>query len=148
MRGRGGTWSDVMIEMGGVLLAASLTTRLDWSRVYQFILIASVLGLSRLGMQTVHEAGHVLLAWACGETVSKVVLHPLAISRTDVSHEFHPLLVTRGGPVLGSVIPLAALGIARARRSGVSRFFAGFCLIANGLYMSIGSFRGIGDAGD
>jgi hypothetical protein len=29
-----------------------------------------------------------------------------------------------------------------------ARFFAGFCLLANGLYLGVGSFEGIGDAGD
>jgi hypothetical protein len=28
------------------------------------------------------------------------------------------------------------------------RFFAGFCLLANGLYLGVGSFNAIGDAGD
>jgi hypothetical protein len=28
------------------------------------------------------------------------------------------------------------------------RFFAGFCLIANGAYLGVGSFDGVGDAGD
>jgi hypothetical protein len=125
-----------------------LMLRVDRGRIDQLVLIASLLGLSWLGMQVVHETGHVLLAWVSGETVSKVVLHPLAISRTDVSHDYHPLLVTWGGPVLGSVIPLVALGHARARRSGVFPFFAGFCLIANGLYIGMGWFWGIGDAGD
>jgi hypothetical protein len=120
----------------------------EGSRINQLVLIASLLGLSWLGMQVVHESGHVLLGWACGETVSKVVLHPLTISRTDVSHEFHPLLVTWGGPILGSLVPLVALGVTRARRSGVFPFFAGFCLIANGLYIGVGSFWGIGDTGD
>ena len=30
----------------------------------------------------------------------------------------------------------------------VLRFFAGFCLIANGAYLAIGSIDGIGDAGE
>jgi hypothetical protein len=54
-------------------------------RLFQVILIAATLCLSWLGMMIVHELGHVLLAWASGETIFKVVLHPLAISRTDVS---------------------------------------------------------------
>ncbi len=74
-------------------------------RTYQMILVASTLSLSWLGMQVVHEAGHVLLAWTSGETVHRVVLHPLTISRTDASHDRHPPLVAWGGP-------LAALGLA------------------------------------
>ena len=32
--------------------------------------------------------------------------------------------------------------------SFVLRFFAGFCLIANGLYIGLGSFAAIGDCGE
>jgi hypothetical protein len=102
-------------------------------------------------MQIVHELGHVLGAWAGGETVNKVVLHPLMISRTDASHERHPLLVVWGGPILGSLLPLVVLVITRFIRSGVSylfQFFAGFCLVANGAYVGVGSFGGVGDAGE
>jgi hypothetical protein len=102
-------------------------------------------------MQIVHELGHVLTAYASGEAISKIILHPLVISRTDVSHDRHPLLVVWGGPALGTLLPLALLAVARALRCGLCyliQFFAGFCLIANGLYLGVGSFGGVGDAGD
>src|SRR4051812_5579227 len=103
------------------------------SRVYQFLPIASAPAFSRLGMQAVHEPGRDLGAWAGVETVSKVALHPLMISRTDASHDRHPLLVVWGGPILGSLLPLAVLGITRLIGSGflyLIQFFAGFCLVA------------------
>jgi hypothetical protein len=121
------------------------------SRLYQLTLIASTLGYCWLGMQIVHEFGHVLAAYAVGETVNKVILHPLVISRTDVSHDRHPLLVIWSGPVLGSLLPLVFLAVARALRSSLFylfQFFAGFCLLANGVYLGVGSFGGVGDAGD
>jgi hypothetical protein len=121
------------------------------SRLYQITLIASALALCWLGMQVVHEVGHVLGAWAGGEEVYRVVLHPLTISRTDASHERHPLLVVWGGPLVGVLFPVAALaviGLIRPRWSYLPRFFAGFCLIANGVYLGVGSFGGVGDAGD
>jgi hypothetical protein len=121
------------------------------SRLFQTLLIASTLVLSWLGMQIVHELGHVLGAWAGGETVNKVVLHPLTISRTDASHERHPLLVVWCGPIVGSLLPLVVLGITRLIGSGVFylfQFFAGFCLVANGAYLGAGSFGGVGDAGE
>jgi hypothetical protein len=105
------------------------------NRLYRITPVASTVGLSWLGMQVVHEVGHVLAAWACGEEVYRVVLHPLAISRTDTSHERHPLLVIWGGPLIGVLLPLGALGLsklARPRLVYMFRFFAGFCLIANG----------------
>ena len=121
------------------------------NRFFQIILILSTLILSWLWMMIVHEFGHVVLAWLCGETISKVVLHPLAISRTDSTHNNHPLLVIWAGPALGSLIPLAsflAAGCLRFRFVYLCRFFAGFCLIANGAYLGVGSFSSIGDAGD
>ena len=120
-------------------------------RLYQFTLIASTFGYCWLGMQIVHELGHVLMAYSVGETVKKVALHPLIISRTDVSHDRHSLLVIWGGPALGSLLPLVLMVLARLLRGGLLylfQFFAGFCLIANGVYLGVGSFGGVGDAGD
>src|SRR3954447_6936976 len=104
-------------------------TTMQMGRLYQAILIASILSLSWLGMQIVHELGHVLAAWAGGETVYRVVLHPLVISRTDTSHDRHSLLVVWGGPVIGVLLPLGVLGLSKllqSRWSYLLRFFAGF----------------------
>jgi len=120
-------------------------------RLGQLALIVSTFGFCWLGMQVVHELGHVVAGWAGGETVDRVVLHPLAISRIDVSHDRHPLLVVWGGPVVGSLLPLGLLAVAWSLRLNpvyLFRFFAGFCLIANGAYLGVGSFVGVGDAGD
>lgn len=103
------------------------------------------------GMQVVHEAGHALAAWATGGHVERVVLWPWTISRTDVSPNPQPLVVVWGGPILGIAIPLFAWGVlayCRWQWAHVARFFAGFCLVANGLYLGIGSIDGIGDAGE
>jgi hypothetical protein len=120
-------------------------------RLHQAVLIGSTLGISWLGMQVVHELGHVLAAWVGGETVHRVVLHPLAISRTDASLDRNPLLVIWGGPVVGVLLPLILLAGTTWLLPGLAflpRFFAGFCLIANGVYIGIGSFEGVGDSGD
>ena len=120
-------------------------------RFYQLTLIASILCLSWLGMMIVHEFGHVVMAWAGGEMVSKVILHPLVISRTDTSQEKHPLLVIWGGAVLGSLVPVSVWVLVKAFRLRfvyLFQFFAGFCLIANGCYLGVGSFFAVGDAGD
>jgi hypothetical protein len=90
------------------------------NRSYQIMLIGSTLALCWLGMQVVHEIGHVVAAWVSGEEVHRVVLHPLTISRTDTSHERHPLLVVWGGPLVGVLFPvaaLAAMGFIRPRWS-------------------------------
>ena len=117
----------------------------------QAILIGSTVLGSWLGMQAVHEAGHVLGAWATGGRVDRVVLHPLTISRTDLADNPRPLAVAWAGPVVGAIAPVLAWGVwAAARLPGayVLRFFAGFCLLANGLYLGVGSFDGVGDCGD
>ncbi|WP_165246750.1 M50 family metallopeptidase [Paludisphaera soli] len=117
----------------------------------QLALIGSTLGASWLGMQVVHEFGHVLAAWADGGSVDRVLLHPLALSRTDVSGVRRPALVAWAGPLLGSAIPVAGWAVARGLRlvlAYLPRFFAGFCLVANGAYLGVGAFGGEGDAGD
>jgi Peptidase M50B-like len=118
---------------------------------HQIILISSTILGSWLGMQAVHESGHVLGAWLTGGRVARVVLHPLTISRTDLAENPHPLVVVWAGPVVGIVVPLmlwAATAVARAPGAFVLRFFAGFCLLANGLYIGVGSFDRIGDCGE
>ena len=102
-------------------------------------------------MQIVHEFGHVVTAWASGGHVVGIVLHPLQISRTDVAPNPSPLLVAWAGPLLGIALPCAGWAIARFSeiKSGyLFRFFAGFCLIANGAYIGAGVFDPVGDAAD
>jgi hypothetical protein len=121
------------------------------NRAWQVLLIVSVLGLSWLGMMAVHELGHVFNAWLSGGQVVHLVLYPLAISRTDVAPNPHPQFVAWGGAMLGTAAPLVLLVIGRLanfRYSYLLAFFAGFCCLANGLYLAVGSFAGIGDAGD
>jgi hypothetical protein len=121
------------------------------NRLLQLLLIATFLPLCWFGMMAVHELGHVIGAYATGGRVARVVLHPLAISRTDLAHNPHPLIVAWSGPVIGVLLPLVVLGVFRlAGLPGryLVRFFAGFCLIANGAYLGAGAWAGIGDAGD
>jgi hypothetical protein len=115
-------------------------------------------------MMAVHEAGHVLGAWATGGTVRYVELRPWRISRTDVMPNPSPLVVAWAGPMVGVIVPSVLWGIVRVvslplahpPRTGdgnwklarLLRFFAGFCLIANGAYLAFGSFDKVGDAGD
>ncbi len=101
-------------------------------------------------MQAVHESGHVAGALLTGGQVARVLLNPLTISRTDLAKNPHPLAVVWAGPVVGVLAPLVVwLAAARLQAGGcyVLRFFAGFCLIANGAYLAVGSFDGIGDCG-
>jgi len=120
------------------------------NRLHQWILIASTIVASWLGMEAVHESGHVVGAWLTGGRVARVVLYPLTISRTDLAENPHPLAVVWAGPIVGAVAPLLLWGAAVAMRLAgafLLRFFAGFCLIANGFYIGVGSFGRIGDCG-
>ena len=120
-------------------------------RLRQSVLILSTLVVSWLGMQAVHELGHVLGAAITGGRVARVVLHPLTISRTDVTENPHPLLVVWAGPIAGVILPLLlCVGVSRFNPNAafLPRFFAGFSLLANGLYISIGSFDRVGDCGE
>src|SRR5688572_11187264 len=117
-------------------------------RAQQTLLIGSTILASWLGMQAVHEFGHMCGAWLTGGQVRRVVLHPLTISRTDLAVNPQPLVVVWAGPIFGVLVPLAIWLIAAAclfPGASVLRFFAGFCLVANGLYIGIGSFEGAGD---
>lgn len=122
-------------------------------RLAQVILITSTLIASWLAMMCIHEFGHVLHAWLTSGHVQRVVLHPLRFSRTDVSPNPCPLLVAIGGCLWGSLVPLLLwLTLRRiARVRGVAfllRFFAGFCLLANGAYLASVLLTPVGDAGD
>ncbi|MDB5389098.1 MAG: hypothetical protein JWM11_4744 [Planctomycetaceae bacterium] len=120
-------------------------------RFHQCLLVGSFIPLCWLGMQVVHELGHIVAAIATGGRVAKVVLHPLAISRTDVDPNPEPLIVVWAGPLMGVLLPLliwAASHFGRVPGTFLIRFFAGFCLMANGAYIGAGSLDGIGDAGD
>jgi hypothetical protein len=119
-------------------------------RTFQVLLIASFVAFSWLGFMVVHEFGHVIAGALSGATLSRIVLHPLQISWSMFAPNPHPQFVAWGGLVFGVLLPLALLALARVVRApGVYlfQFFAGFCLVANGVYMLIDAFDRSGDAG-
>jgi hypothetical protein len=112
------------------------------------LLIAATLIASWLGMQAVHELGHVAGAFATGGRVERVVLDPLSLSRTDLADNPSPLAVAWAGPLVGVLLPLTIWTFAAAIQMPLrylARFFAGFCLVANGVYIGSGVFGGMGD---
>ena len=120
------------------------------NRLPQIVLIGTFISFSWLAMQAVHELGHVGGGLATGGRIAKVVLHPLTISQTDMGLNPHPLIEVWSGAIIGAILPLAVFLIAawfRCPAVYLFRFFAGFCLVANGAYLGIGSLVGIGDAG-
>jgi hypothetical protein len=99
----------------------------------------------------VHESGHVAVTLLLGGTVEHVILHPLTISQTVRSGSRSPLCDCWAGPLLGAALPAAAWLAARRWCPGSAaelRLFAGFCLLANGVYLGLGWIDRIGDAGE
>ena len=120
-------------------------------RFHQLVFVFSFVALSWYVTMSLHELGHVLGAALTGGSVQRVVLHPLAISRTDVSPNPHPAIVVWFGPLAGCLLPLVALALIPASfrvARHIVRFVAGFSLIANGAYISIGSFGRVGDCAE
>jgi hypothetical protein len=124
-------------------------------RFQKIILCLTTLLLSWYLMQVVHELGHAAGAWLTGGRVTKIVLHPLEISRTDVRPNPQPAIVVWAGPLVGVALPVLIWLVSwmTARKLNplvikVAQFFAGFCLIANGAYIAFGSFARIGDCGE
>ena len=130
-----------------------------WSKRRE-VLLTSTLGLllgiitviwSWYAMMIVHELGHVVGAVATGGRVTRVVLELDSFSRTDVDPNPNPMAVVWAGPLAGVLLPMLLWLIVRPvwREGGVLlRFWAGFCLIANGAYIGVGSLERVGDAGD
>jgi len=121
------------------------------NRLHQALLIATFMPLCWLAMMAAHELGHVAGAVATCGRIERVVLYPLTVSRTDVSPNPSPLFVAWGGPIVGVVLLLTVFVIAKLGKftwAYLFQFFVGFCLIANGPYIGIGSFGKIGDAGE
>ncbi len=118
-------------------------------RIPQLVLVTATLITAWLWMQAVHELGHVLHAWATGGKVQQVILHPATISYTDVRPNPHPLVVAWGGVIWGSALPVVAwlvASVALPKFAWLLKFFAGFCLIANGIYLAAAFWQPVGDA--
>jgi hypothetical protein len=104
-----------------------------------------------LWMMALHEVGHVAATLLLGGEVERVIWHPLEISATFRRGSASPVLDTWAGPLAGVVLPLALWGLGGCfwrPAAAYLRFFAGFCLIANGAYMAAGASAGVGDGGD
>lgn len=119
-------------------------------RFHQALLLISMLILSWLGMLALHMTGHLIYAALSGAEVYQAQLHPLSPSAEPrMFANPSPLLVAWGGSIWGAAIPLLILWVVRASRPNLAylaTFFAGFCLVANGAHLAIGTFIPAGDA--
>jgi hypothetical protein len=112
---------------------------------------ALVVVLSWYLMMVFHELGHVVSVTINGGTIDRVILRPWTFSQTIRSGSRHEALDIWAGPLFGIAIPLVLSLVARrvaGRLVGFVQFFAGFCLIANGVYLGVGWTAGVGDAGE
>ncbi|MCR9202377.1 MAG: hypothetical protein NXI04_27360 [Planctomycetaceae bacterium] len=112
-----------------------------------------------MGMQIVHEFGHVAGGLMTGGRVAAVVLDPLTISRSDFAVNPQPHITVWCGPVLGVLLPLLFWGLcvsgttagrppwAQKKVGRMAAFFSGFCLVGNGGYLLFGGLDGVGDCG-
>ena len=119
--------------------------------VRRVILAGVILYGSWLAMMAVHELGHVLHATASGGRVVDVSLPLAGFSQTIVHPSPHEHFVVWGGPLWGAALPViasAGVRLFRKRVPALLRFFAGFCLVANGVYIGVGWTHHAGDAGD
>jgi hypothetical protein len=101
-------------------------------------------------MMLVHESGHILAAVVSGGRVTHVEWPVWGFSRTDVSPNPHSLFVAWAGPLFGAAMPLLlswSLRISK-RRALVAEIFSAFCLLANGIYLSVGTMGRVGDTAD
>jgi len=115
----------------------------------RWIFILLFLTACWFGMQAVHELGHILAAWSSGATVVQVRMLP--ISWTETANVESPLFVYGAGAVVGTVLPVLFWWTAcrlQWTMAYLFRFFAGFCLVANGAYIGCDfSVTGPSDAG-
>jgi hypothetical protein len=119
-------------------------------RLPQIVLIFTFLPLSWYGMMAVHELGHVIGGVIGGGRVLLVRLPLLGFSETVVDTP-RPLVERAAGPVVGALLPVAGWGVMQLLQwpgRMLARWFAGFCLIANGAYLGVGWIIRAGDAGD
>ena len=120
-------------------------------RFHQLLFAVSLVALGWLAMMAVHEPAmrrrhrH---RRRCSTRRSPSA-HDLANAASPRNPR--PAIVVWLGPIVGCALPLAVSAMIPQRHSFVGKvagFFAGFCLIANGAYLSIGAFDRVGDCGE
>ena len=118
-------------------------------RFHRAIFLLLFLTACWFGMLAVHELGHVLAAWSSGAAVQQVVLFPASYTVT-VNVEY-PLFIYGAGALVGALCPVllwSCVRLFRPQTAHLFRFFAGFCLAANGAYIGCDfSIIGPTDAG-
>ena len=100
---------------------------------------AILLAIAWCVMTFTHEAGHILVGWACGGRLVHAELAPWQLPHSHIDPDPRPLVTLWGGPILGILIPLS---LASLLRYSVAGFVATFCLLANGSYLALAWITG------
>lgn len=90
-------------------------------------------------MALCHELGHVLVGVLEGAKLIVLEIRPWHLPHSIHAADRFPSLTLWGGPVLGSLVPLA---VALVFRRPALWFVAWFCVVANSLYLLLGYFTG------
>lgn len=108
------------------------------------VFVVAALTASWLAMTALHECGHVLNAWLSGGRVTHIELPPRGLGHTQVSPNPSPRFVAWGGALWGTFLGTSPILFVRRPElaNWLTRFFAGFCLVANGAYVGSGCFFG------
>jgi APA family basic amino acid/polyamine antiporter len=139
------------IAAAALLYAAAFRDNARWSPG-AVLTLTTALVFCWYAMQIIHELGHVLAALATGGSVAAVHLPLVGFSRTDAASDA-PRWLVLGGPIFGSLAPIAALLALRWLGRGqhtlpLAGALAGFCLLANGVYLASAIVDPVGDAQD
>ena len=81
-----------------------------------------------------HEAGHLVGGWLGGATLVEADLRPWRLPYSIHRPDPRPLMTLWSGPVLGVAMPVSAALTARHRWAW---FVADFCVLANGVYLTV-----------
>ena len=103
------------------------------------------------GMVLLHELGHVAALVLSGGEVDYVRVSPIDFGFTARASDPHPLIATWGGPLLGcafTMVILLLVAFAAPRFIATALLLVVVAFLANGMYLAVGVFSGVGDAGD
>lgn len=93
-----------------------------------------LLAISWSVMTFLHESGHIVAGWYAGGRLVEADLFPWKLPYSLFEPDPQPLLRLWGGPILGSLIPIAFGVIVRNHSVW---FVSYFCLLANGVYLAL-----------
>jgi hypothetical protein len=96
-----------------------------------------LLAWSWVVMTVTHELGHVVGGWAAGAELAVLEIRPWHLPHSLFARDPHPLVTLWAGPMVGCGVPLL---VALVIRQGAVWFVAWFCLLANAVYLLLGTF--------